>query len=352
MTEAQFRNKVTWFSFVFSLLVIWVHSYNAQLFLGLTGDMAIVYRAEHRIGEAWGQIAVPGFFMISGYLFYRDFTWAKLQGKWNRRIRSLIVPFILWNFIYYAGYVIGSRIPGISEVVGKGVVPVSLHALTDAVVNYRYNYVFWYLYQLILLTALAPVLYVILRRVWSRVLLLTGLWVIIELELSLPLVNGDALLYYSTAAALALGSETVSAVKPAPSGMAEEAWSVRGAVLGALMAAAAVWTYNWGLSHAVIPGFVLCRMLAVAGLWLMVPGERLPAAREFMCHNFFLYATHFAFVRFINKAFSMVFHVTLWEPYALFLVMPVLVLAISSGLGRALRRFLPGLWNVLNGYRT
>lgn len=45
MTEKQFRNKVTWFSFVFSLLVIWVHSYNAELFLGRTEEMALVYRA-------------------------------------------------------------------------------------------------------------------------------------------------------------------------------------------------------------------------------------------------------------------------------------------------------------------
>ena len=34
MTELEFRNKVTWFSFALSLLVIWGHSYNAELFLG------------------------------------------------------------------------------------------------------------------------------------------------------------------------------------------------------------------------------------------------------------------------------------------------------------------------------
>ena len=34
MEGTQFRNKVTWFSFGFSLLVVWVHSYNAVLYLG------------------------------------------------------------------------------------------------------------------------------------------------------------------------------------------------------------------------------------------------------------------------------------------------------------------------------
>ena len=78
MKDEVFRNKVTWFSFGFSLLVIWVHSYNAELYLGKAPEMAAVYRLQHAVGDGLGQIAVPGFFMISGYLFYRDFTWEKL----------------------------------------------------------------------------------------------------------------------------------------------------------------------------------------------------------------------------------------------------------------------------------
>ena len=91
MTELEFRNKVTWFSFALSLLVIWVHSYNAELFLGYQAATGMVYVLEHRIGDWLGQIAVPGFFMISGYRFYRDFDWGKLRGKWQRRIKSLLV---------------------------------------------------------------------------------------------------------------------------------------------------------------------------------------------------------------------------------------------------------------------
>ena len=43
MTELEFRNKVTWFSFALSLLVIWVHSYNAELFLGYQAATGMVY---------------------------------------------------------------------------------------------------------------------------------------------------------------------------------------------------------------------------------------------------------------------------------------------------------------------
>ena len=46
MTEKIFRNKIYWFTFLFSVLVIWVHSYNAVLFLGNTGAAASLVRLE------------------------------------------------------------------------------------------------------------------------------------------------------------------------------------------------------------------------------------------------------------------------------------------------------------------
>lgn len=344
MTESEFRKKVIWFTFLFSLLVVWVHSYNAELFLGWSEDAADVYWAEHLIGDFLGQIAVPGFFMISGYLFYRGFRWEMLWGKWNRRIRSLLVPFILWNFLYYIGYVTGSRLPWMTDVVGKGRIPFTLGTAIDAVINYTYNYVFWYLYQLIALTLLAPVLYLLLKRWQTRIGLMAVLWWMAWKDIQLPAVNVDALIYYGTAASLAM-------VKNKRIWSPEESWSPCRAFVGAVFVLLSGWAYFWGLSRAIIPGFVLCRLLAVAGLWLILPEEKLPKPRDFMNYSFFLYATHFALVRLINKTAARLWNPVKWEPFALFLVMPVLVLAISYLVGKWLRRYLPSCWKLLNGFR-
>ena len=59
-----------------------------------------------------------------------------------------------------------------TRVVGKGVIPFDLFTAVDAVINYTYNYVFWYLFQLILLILLAPAIYLMLSRWWSRIVLL------------------------------------------------------------------------------------------------------------------------------------------------------------------------------------
>ena len=40
-----------------------------------------------------------------------------------------------------------------------------------------------------------------------------------------------------------------------------------------------------------------------------------------------------------------------YGPFGLFLVMPLLVLPISTMIGKVLRRYVPGLWNLLTGGR-
>lgn len=347
MEEKQFRGKITWFSFAFSLLVIWIHAYNAELYLGRTTEMMTVYRLEHALGDGLGQIAVPGFFMISGYLFYRDFTWEKLGSKWQRRIRSVLVPYILWNFLYYLGYVVGSRLPWVRDVVGKDIIPFTLPAAVDAVINYTYNYVFWYLFQLILLILLAPVLYLVLRRTWSRALFLAVLWILAACQVLLPLVNLDALIYYSTAASFALaGRPWVERTN----GQKKE--RVCALLIGLVCLAVAAAAYGCGLRRAAFAPLILCRLLAVAGLWIAVPASALPEPREYACHNFFLYAVHFAFVRFVNKAFVQVLPATMAAPFLLYLAMPALALAFCLAVSTALRRVLPLLWTLLNGGRS
>lgn len=49
-----------------------------------------------------GGIAVPVFFVISGYLFFanfRDWTWSGYKKKLGSRFKSLVIPYILWNCI-------------------------------------------------------------------------------------------------------------------------------------------------------------------------------------------------------------------------------------------------------------
>lgn len=341
MKENQFRNKIYWFTFVFSILVIWVHAYNSELFLGRSEGAAWIYQLEHGIGNTIAQIAVPGFFMISAYLFYRNFTMAQLWTKWNARIRSILVPFIVWNALYYLGYVIASRLPFISDVVGKGVIPFHLLTAVDAVLHYTYNYVFWYLYQLILLILLAPVLYTILRERVLGLLAVGIMALCVYRRVELPELNMDALLYYSAAAYAALHGRSYV-----------EKWHKKTGLSGLLLIFA-VTAYRFAPGPLGDSAFatVLFRLIVPAALWMMVDEERLPEAKDWMKDNFFLYAVHFALVRLINKTAAILLPTALYMPLIIYLLMPAVVVVISYPAGVCLRNYLPRIWRLLNGGR-
>ena len=134
----------------------------------------------------------------------------------------------MWNSLYYFGYVIGSRLPYISDVIGKGKIPFGLPETVDAILNYTYNYVFWYLYQLILLILLAPLIYLAVKRVWPGIVFLAILLTGVYLGIDLPFLNLDALFYYSFAAFAAVHEKAV----------VEGVWSRKRLIAGLVLLAA------------------------------------------------------------------------------------------------------------------
>ena len=70
---------------------------------------ALTYGLAHYINAPIVQIAVPAFFFMSGYLFFvgkEEFGWASYKKKIGKKVRTLLVPYIIWNYIaLFFGYV-------------------------------------------------------------------------------------------------------------------------------------------------------------------------------------------------------------------------------------------------------
>ena len=64
--EKRFRAQISWLMFVFSIFVIWVHSYNVDLFSGGAQGTIWIFadRIENFVSVGLGQIAVPGVFLV------------------------------------------------------------------------------------------------------------------------------------------------------------------------------------------------------------------------------------------------------------------------------------------------
>ena len=351
MQEKRFRNQVSWMMFLLSILVIWVHSYNAELFAGGQWGPAweCVDRFQTLISTGIGQIAVPGFFMLSSYLFFRNFAWGQLVQKWKRRFFSVAVPYAAWNLLYYFGYVIATRIPMVRSVVGKEPIPFNIEEMIRAVLHYAYAPIFWYLFQLIFLIGLSPIIYIAVKNRIVGLLYLGVLLVAIHFHWDFSRPNTDALFYYSLAAYGAVhGSQWM-----------EEKGTGKHMALSLVMVTAGMICYNqMKADGADVLWLIGYRTWIPIFLWMALSCLTLPKTKPWMCMSMFLYAIHFIILRFINKATAMALirfaPQELWPvaSVTIYILLPAIIVACSYLAARFLMRFMPVLWRILSGGRS
>lgn len=174
------KNKISYLYFVLSILVILVHSIN---------NTSIIQKL-FSIDTGISQFAVPLFFMISGFLFFRNiYTNEDVINKLKRRVYSLVIPYLIWNVIYYIIYLIVK--PGIG---------VSFVNLVEAAINHTYNPAFWFIFQLILLSLVSYVIFLVLKKDFHYYIAIIVISFFIAKNIDIPFINEDALIYYMVGA--------------------------------------------------------------------------------------------------------------------------------------------------------
>lgn len=349
MTEEKFRVKVIWMTFILSILVVLIHSYNLDLFEVRETDGALAaftVGLQSFVSAAIPTVAVPGFFMVSAYLFYRNVSWNAIGGKMQRRVGSVLVPYIVWNALYYAGFSFAGMFPALWDVIGRERVPFTLAGLADAILHFTYNPVLWYLQQLILLIALAPLIYAALSKAWLGGIALLALLAVIAEGTIIPVLNLDALLYYSTGAYLAMHmSRTVERESAAtPAGRMSEMLPVAaGLLLCVELYSGSVWSGSVLMT-------VLFGLLSPMVIWRALPSA-LPPVRSCMRFSLFLYSLHFLLVRGINKALAFALAHNGEAALLVYLFMPAAVVALTWAAATFLKKKIPPLWRLLSGGR-
>ena len=139
------------YSLFLSVLVIFVHSthfpVNALQAVPNTGffSTSFLIKIEYFFSEFLGQTAVPGFFFLSGFLFLKGLH---SRNDWLRkeksRVFSYLLPYLIWNTMMTLLYL------------SFGKAEWSLKTVAEGIFLYRFNPVFWYFYQLILLSFCFP----------------------------------------------------------------------------------------------------------------------------------------------------------------------------------------------------
>lgn len=164
-------DTITWVRFPLIWLVVLLHTiispqtYNGKVFLK-PGDLPLFDWFQYFSQRQIGDIAVPTFMLISGYLLFREGTMSVdvYKEKLKSRFHTLLIPYFIWNLLFLI-YIFGCfwTIPSLMSSTEEYVRKFTFLSLLDAFFSPVLGPM-WFIRDLIFFNLLAYPVYLILKK--------------------------------------------------------------------------------------------------------------------------------------------------------------------------------------------
>lgn len=194
-------NVINFLRFPLIIAVLFIHNYNPSV-VG-NNELHIYNGVSEFFSQVLGRVAVPFFFLISGFLFFfkvEHFDSSIFAKKINSRLHSLILPYLFWNLLLLiiqtaTFWLLGNTV-GRSGFSMLGI----LKSLWNSNSGYPISYQFWFIRDLIITVLISPVLYFLIKKLNLTVLIvLFALW-FFNKATSNPGINTTSLFFFSMGA--------------------------------------------------------------------------------------------------------------------------------------------------------
>ena len=179
-----FYRKKTVVTFFLSVLVVLLHnhSFDGYQYVGTLGNI-FKYMGKYLTSGMTGG-AIRLFFLISGVLFYRNYTYGKTMNKYQSRFQSLVKPYLLWCTFYTVVFMLAGRTPVRNAIAID--MTFSLKNILRGIFLNKYYQSLWFIFDLIIFTALCPLIYTVLKNKVVGFATLTVLSVLYALGITIP----------------------------------------------------------------------------------------------------------------------------------------------------------------------
>lgn len=175
--DKYISNKIKNVSLFMTFFVVLLHSNNLDTTQSVVSVNSLV---QNFIGQGIVRVAVPMFFLISGYLFFYNFTptMEKWKYKFKSRFHSLFIPYVIWCTGWLVILYLVELLP-----IGRALFSdriITDYTFKELFVNtyiYPLPYQFWYIRSLMLDVLLTPVFYYIIKSLGKKSLpILVVIW--------------------------------------------------------------------------------------------------------------------------------------------------------------------------------
>lgn len=375
-SDELLSNTIGYLRFPLCVLIVFLH-FNLTRGLGIQGIKHGIDNPDwyffiiRFVSETLGALCVPLFFFISGFLFFygKDFNGDVYKKKLVSRAKTLLIPYILWNFIalvwkmkrffpvvssYYQPAEIHFSIIRLINTLfcyndNNGIiVSSSLSEMSSAI--YPINGPLWYVRDLMVMVVLSPIIYIFIRRIrcWF-VTFLSLVWFFSPILFPL----GEywelfmiALFFFSWGAFYSIHKENIVVLFRKYKFLLPVyvVFAIVNTLTGEM--ACNVFVDNTGIIIGVITSFV------IVSYWIEYGGGKVNLLLA--NSSFFIFALHQIFLGDIARFTFIMFNIPENNPYIMLLfyfVVPIFTIFVCLILYKCLKLFTPLLCSILTGGR-
>lgn len=342
-------DKLRVLSLISILLVLYIHSgFHSNEIEGMIWN----YRCQEFVSVMLGRCAVPLFYVISGYLFFLKVSdgMKSIYAKIQKRIRTLLIPYII-GCLFFVGFgVLIAIMPGISKYVNGSVMPLFDKPIEQIIYSIFYDqgdgspcaFQLWFLRDLILIVATSPIWYLLLR--YLKWLLVVICFCITYLHV--PFVPFYALFWFL------LGGQFVQ-VRNRYGGASLTVFTTVVFLFLSIVQQFRSDMIDWELVKIPI---IILGLISVWGLYDMVLGKdfklsehrRLTTACQF---TFFIYLFHEPTLNIVRKLIVVVLGKNEYGYLISYLTSPWIFTICFVFVGLQFRKYLPKVYHVCTGGR-
>lgn len=297
-------------------------------------------------------VATRWFFLLSGFLFFRylkegEFSWAWVSTKWEKRIYSLLIPYLIWNALAILAIIVKNVL--FSSVLSLGMDSDEWSTVTRGPLYWFWtgpaDFPLWFLRDLIVMSLLAPALHWCFKRFkWISL----GLLVLVGLSpWSLPFPSLQALFFYSLG--VWLGTHDMSILQLC------RRFKTPAAIAATVLLVLATSQVGRPLHTMCFRAFLPFGMISFMNLCdSLINNEK---RQERLCNLsssvFFIYAAHEIYILGWTKGLCLrLFGNSLAGTWISYWLVPLIVLTVCLGLYYLLDRIMPRTLSFVCGGRS
>ncbi len=350
----ELSRKFTVISFLSMVLVVILHANNMVINLS-SGNIIVPKGYNSFIQDFFTQgiarIAVPLFFIISGYLYFLNIkgTFSEFKSKIGKRIKTILVPYLFWSCWGLVFYTVLQSLPMSQNFFTNGLVKdMGMDEILKILFFNPLPFQLWFLRDLIVLVFCSPLLFLAIKYLKELAILLAFIpWIS---GYFYGFINTDSLLFFMLGGYLAIFDKLISLDGKKYAYLIFSFWILL-VIINCILLFQGISIFDFWMS--VLNKITL--LVGVVAIWTIydkLHGKiNIAVLNPIFSFSFFLYAFHEPVLTMAKKGLFFILGKSEHVSFSVYILAPFLTIVMSISVGFLLKTYLPKIYNLATGGR-